>query len=205
MQAPSVGVALSWMLFSSLMIVAAFVDLDTMTIPNRCSVGGFAIGLMLSMLVPELHSAGRATVEPFTALILSLKGAFIGTALIYWIMSLANLLLRRNTMGLGDVELLGAIGAFCGWQGAVFALFGGAMLGTLAMVSWAGARLILGKGLPEIPTSEVPKEQGDPEEEVPEGAIPFGPALASGAVCYILFARDIVTNYFDQMEFLLMR
>ena len=37
-------------------------------------------------------------------------------------------------MGQGDVKLLGCIGAFCGWEGGVFSIFGGAVLGTSLMI-----------------------------------------------------------------------
>ena len=34
-------------------------------------------------------------------------------------------------MGEGDVILVGLIGAFCGWKGAVFAIFGGSLIGAI--------------------------------------------------------------------------
>ena len=40
----------------------------------------------------------------------------------------------KEAMGFGDVKFVGAIGAFCGWHGAVFSVFGGALLGTI----WLG-------------------------------------------------------------------
>jgi len=223
-RAPSLGTSLCWMLFAALMICSTFVDLDTMTIPNRCSVGGFLAGLFLSALVPGLHSIGGPQLTGFEALIESVKGAFIGTALIYWIMIIAEIVLRRPAMGEGDVKLMGAIGAFCGWQGALFALFGGAVLGTVAMLSWSVTRLILGKGLG--PDSDIPADAAttkleaaeastvepaeelaalDPEDDVPEGAMPFGPALAAGAMCYLLFAHGYVSAYFDQISWLFLR
>jgi leader peptidase (prepilin peptidase)/N-methyltransferase len=146
----------------------------------------------------------------FESLVESVKGAFIGTAIIYWIMILAETILRRPAMGEGDVKLMGAIGAFCGWQGAVFALFGGAVLGTVAMLSLVAARLLLGKGLqsgiPEhVAKAETPETTAAPghalagEDDVPEGAVPFGPALSAGALCYLLLAQDYVTAYFDRI------
>jgi len=213
LRAPDPWTALSWMLFAAMLVAATFIDLDTMTIPDRFSVGGFLIGLILSALVPGLHAHGT-NMSGFESLVESIKGAFIGTAIIYWIMILAETILRRPAMGEGDVKLMGAIGAFCGWQGSVFALFGGAVLGTVAMLSLAAARLLLGKGLQSgIPehaaktdeSAENPAVAGHAlagEDDVPEGAVPFGPALSAGALLYLLLAQGYVTAYFDRVSWL---
>lgn len=212
MTAPTPAAALCRMFFTAFMICATFIDLDTFTIPDRFSVGGMVAGVLLSAFVPSLHFSGE---EPYlcASLIQSIEGAFIGTALVYWIMILAEIILRRPAMGEGDVKLMGAIGAFCGWQGAVFSLFGGAILGVVAILSWTLARLILGKGLnASIPESAQEPQQNDAEggsgpvddaDDVPEGAIPFGPSLAAGALLYLLLAHPYVDAYFRQVLWLL--
>ena len=43
---------------------------------------------------------------------------------------MAHGIFGREALGEGDVKLLGCIGAFCGWKGAIFAIFGGAMIGS---------------------------------------------------------------------------
>lgn len=245
----SPAVALCWMLFVALMICATFVDLDTMTIPDRCSIGGMLLGLLLSALVPQLHTYGSHVPNGFTAFVLSLQGAFIGSALVYWIMVLAEIILGKPAMGEGDVKLMGAIGAFCGWQGAVFSLFGGAVLGCIVyfafmLVQWAlGTRKV---PAPEAATVLEPSgddthaegdtaavqgdtaataegdtaaqgdtavaaegdadnaDDADGEDEDPAGAIPFGPALAGGAIVYLFFFEPLVARYFSEIRYLFM-
>lgn len=193
-------VAVSWMLFASLMICATFVDFDTMTIPDRCSIGGLLAGVLLSALVPQLHgfAGDPPPVDNLRALVVSIQGAFIGSALLYWIMVLAEIALGKPAMGEGDVKLMGAIGAFCGWEGAVFALFGGAMLGTFAYMSLALARLILGKPVRK-PVEAAGNAEDTGEEDNPEGAVPFGPALAAAAILYLFFFHNGVDFYFHDI------
>jgi leader peptidase (prepilin peptidase) / N-methyltransferase len=217
LRAPTLASTLAWMLFFCLMICATFIDLDTMEIPDRFSVGGLVAGVVLSAFIPSLHPGAAGC---FASLVDSILGAFVGTALVYWIMVMAEIILRRPAMGEGDVKLMGAIGAFCGWQGAVFALFGGAVIGTAAIVAWSITQLIFGKGLHaeipkealanmngEEPTATAPEPKSGvtaPDEEVPEGAVPFGPSLAAGALVYLFFAQATVAEYFTQLNWLLL-
>ena len=183
--------ALVWMVFAGMMISAAFIDLDTMEIPDRFSIGGFLFGVILSGLVPSIHVAatsGLFVVDSMMSLTASLQGAFIGSGLILWVALVAEAVLRKEAMGFGDVKLMGAIGAFCGWQGAVFAFFGGSVIGCLMLaVLWP----VLRKA-----------DAGAGEEDSTEAAgrrIPFGPALVAGALVYLLFAKPYVSAYFAEM------
>jgi leader peptidase (prepilin peptidase)/N-methyltransferase len=214
--APTVPAAFCWMTFTAFMVAATFIDLDTFTIPDRFSVGGMLLGLLLSLFVPSLHHSHLFASANLSSLAEGIVGAFVGTALVYWIMVLAEIALKRPAMGEGDVKLMGAIGAFCGWKGAVFALFGGAVLGTVAVLSWSLARLILGKGLksdipahaalPDDPSAAKPEEKkpaDDSQDDVPEGAVPFGPSLAGGALLYLLFAQGYMNAYLAQVGWIL--
>ena len=58
------------------------------------------------------------------------------------------LTLPREAMGFGDVKFVGAIGTFTGWEGTVFAVFGGAMIGTI----WIGLALLWRKYCRLCPT-----------------------------------------------------
>lgn len=192
-------VAICWMIFASMMLCATFIDLDTMTIPDRFSVGGMLVGVLLSAFVPELHgySGSMPPIDVMKSVIVSIQGAFVGTALVYWIMVVAEIVLRKPAMGEGDVKLMGAIGAFCGWEGSVFSLFGGAVLGTLgffmlAVLGFASRK----EDKAGISTSGLPDEA---EDDAPVGAVPFGPALAAGAVLYLFLFQPYVDLYFHEI------
>jgi leader peptidase (prepilin peptidase)/N-methyltransferase len=104
-------------------------------------------------------------------------------------------------MGFGDVKFVGAIGAFCGWQGAVFAIFGGALVGT---VWFAGAwtwQKITGRTAPGAPPAENP--EGEPVALGFGAHVPFGPMLAIAGALYFLFFRGWVGAWFAEVAGLL--
>ena len=173
-----------WMVFAGMMIPAALIDLDTMEIPDTFSIGGFIAGVILSVVVPSIHGvdpSGFFVIDATHGAIAALLGAFVGSGLILWVALVAEALLKKEAMGFGDVKLMGAIGAFCGWQGSIFAFFGGSVLGCLLLlVLWP-----------------VIRKKGDDDEG---HRIPFGPALAAGAVLYLLVAKPFVSAYFANMQ-----
>ncbi len=179
-------VGLVWILFAGLMIPAALIDLDTMEIPDRFSIGGFLLGLLFSALVPALHNVdptGYLVLDGIKGIIAGIEGAFIGSALVLWVELVAEAVLKKEAMGFGDVKLMGAIGAFCGWQGAVFAFFGGAVIGCLLLL------VIL------------PFMRKKPQADEDGGLrIPFGPSLALGGILYLLWAEPMVSAYFSGIQ-----
>ena len=117
-QIHSPGPAIVWMVFAAMMIPAGMIDLDTMEIPDRFSIGGFIVGMILCVVVPAIHvvqPSGLHMLDAINAVIAGLQGAFIGSALVLWVALIAEVILKKEAMGFGDVKLMGAIGAFCGW------------------------------------------------------------------------------------------
>lgn len=206
-------VALVVMFFVAWMIAPSFIDLDTMEIPDLFSIGGFVLGVLLAGLVPALHGfEGDFWVfDAFRAVTNSLQGALIGSGLILWVALIAETLLRKEAMGFGDVKLMGAIGAFCGWEGAVFALFGGAVLGCIGFV--LAAPFSRGKGksaaesgaAPEASQASTDLSELENAESDPGARIPFGPALAGAAVIYLLWMHPWVDAYFASVREVLWR
>ncbi len=193
-------VAIIGFLFIAFLICSTFIDLDHMIIPDRFSIGGMVIGVLLSILFPSLQGVeGSLIIANIESGVHSIIGALIGAGLVYWIAVLGEIVFRKPAMGEGDVKFVGFIGAFCGWQGAVFAMFGGAFIGTLILLPV----LLLGRIFGW-------KQRGgssDSDEPVAFGSqVPFGPMLAVGGLVYFLgfdryvdaYFADFVLSFFGQ-------
>ena len=117
-------VAIIGMLFVAFLICATFIDLDHMIIPDRFSIGGMVIGVILSFIFPSLHGLeGLPLVSNIHSGVTAIIGALIGAGLVYWIAVLGEIIFRKPAMGEGDIKFVGFIGAF-GWQGVVFNVWG---------------------------------------------------------------------------------
>ncbi len=190
-------VALCGWIFLSALIAATFIDLDHMIIPDIFTIGLGTVGVVLSFAVPALH--GQAgdyfLVDSFRAGLASIQGLLIGSAVVLWVALIAETLLRKEAMGFGDVKFVGAIGAFCGWQGAVFALFGGAVVGTAWFMVAKLLEWISRKPRVTAPAGLEPESVGRAEFN-PDGAlsfgahVPFGPMLAIAGALYFLWFRE---------------
>jgi leader peptidase (prepilin peptidase) / N-methyltransferase len=147
-------------LMASTLLVIALIDLDHKVIPNIITVPGIGMALSLSALI-----------LPITPLI-SLFGLLIGSMLFYLIA-----VISRGGMGGGDIKLIAMIGAFLGWQGALFTIFFAASLGSLVGV----ILILLGK-----------KGRKD--------KVPFGPFLSCGAILFMLSGDDFIHWYLDLLS-----
>jgi len=195
-------VALCGWIFLSCLIAATFIDLDHMIIPDVFTIGLGVLGVLLSACIPALHGqqGGLFFVDSLRAMVVSLQGLLIGSGLVLWIALLAETLLKKEAMGFGDVKFVGAIGAFCGWQGAVFSVFGGAVVGTAWFAVAFLWQKITGKAAPVAPPSESP--EGEPVALGFGAHVPFGPMLAIAGALYFLFFRGWVGAWFDQVGML---
>lgn len=169
------AVPILWVFIAGL-IVATFVDLDHFIIPDSVSIGGMAAGLILSALVPSIHSQtywlhGLATSA------IGLAAGFVplqiirltSTAYYRWRGRIEK---DEYAMGFGDIKLVGAIGAFTGWQGAAFSIVSAAFFGTIVALPllFAGRRKLLDR-------------------------LPFGPYLALGATTWVFWGEKLVAWY----------
>ena len=253
-----------WILFS-LLIIATFVDLEFLVIPDVVSKSGIVAGVVLSFITPGLHQ----TVSQLSAVIQSIVGCLTGAALLLLIGFLGRLafgrrrirfnasapfhfeilsdddaqivvneesfrwqeylahkrdrivvrvqeamlngklykncvftffydrlitprltlpleqitsltgrvesiILPREAMGLGDVKLIAAIGAFTGWQGVLFTIASASVFGSVYGLAVAAAR-----------------------HREWSSKVAFGPFLALASIVWVLGGRDAVLRFFS--------
>lgn len=198
----SPGLVLCGWVFLSCLVAATFIDLDHMIIPDVFTLGLGVVGVILSFAVPALHGQHSDFFlgDSLRAGVASLLGLLVGSGLVLWIALLAEAVLKKEAMGFGDVKFVGAIGAFCGWQGAAFAVFGGALVGTVWFaVAWIWQK-VSGKAAPVAPPSETP--DGEPVALGLGAHVPFGPMLAIAAALYFLAFRGWVGAWFADVAVL---
>ena len=113
--------------WSLALVVITFIDLDHQIIPDRLSLGGIVVGLVLLPWLPVTYQ------EALIGLALGAGGLI---AIIYGY----KVLTGKEGMGGGDVKLLGMIGVFLGWQGVVFTIFVASLVGSVVGVPWLAAQ-----------------------------------------------------------------
>ena len=157
-----------YVFFTGALILGTFVDFDHLILPDRVTIGGMVAGPILSFACPELQ--GRS--ERVHALVLSLIGLAVGYGLLWLVATIGRLVLKREAMGMGDVKLLGAIGACLGWQAVLFTIFVSSLSGTLLGFTL----IVLGK-----------KEL--------QSKIPYGPHIALAAVLWMFCGPASIDLY----------
>ncbi len=130
--------------FTGLLLIATFTDLDHWIIPDSISLGGTVLGLILSA-IPFPHSTSNIIYQagPFpwghdfwwSPLANACVGAAFGYGIMWLIGRLGTLIFRKEAMGGGDIKLFACIGAFLGFMNCVYVLFIASVLGVIFGVS----------------------------------------------------------------------
>ena len=112
------------------LIIGTFTDFAHFIIPNRITVGGLAVGLVLSGVFPQLHN----TSSNKEAFLLSLLGAAAGGLSIYVVGLIGGFIFKKEAMGVGDVKLMAMIGSVLGWKSAILIFFIAPFFGSIVGV-----------------------------------------------------------------------
>jgi leader peptidase (prepilin peptidase)/N-methyltransferase len=142
------------------LVTLTFIDFDTQLLPDDITLPLLWLGLLFNFN------------NGFTDLKSAVLGAVFGYLILWSVYWLFKIVTGKEGMGYGDFKLLGAIGAWFGWQllPAVILLssVAGAVIG-IGMIAFRG------------------KSGGT--------AIPFGPFLALGGIAALFFGQQLAGFY----------
>jgi leader peptidase (prepilin peptidase)/N-methyltransferase len=151
-------------------IVATFVDFAHRIIPDEISIGGMIAGLIFSFIFPTLHGFNPNDLPwimpHLKSLGMSLVGLLAGGGIIYLMGVMGDFILKKETMGGGDVKLMAMVGAFLGWKLALLTFFLAPFFGAIFGV------------IEKIRTKD--------------SAIAYGPFLVLAALISLFYGNDII-------------
>ena len=188
------------------LLALAFIDLDHMYLPDPLTLGGTALGLASVALRGGTFQG-------------ALLGAALGFVLVWLPFDFLYSKLRGLPgMGLGDAKLVMLAGAWFGWQGAVFALLGGAVQATVVALA-----VFLARGRIDEPEAVIRERKElqallestegearaelereiardplafEPEAGLGKARLAFGPFLVLATLEFMLFGDAIVQAVF---------
>ena len=155
----------------ALMIVGSMTDFDHKLLPDFVTVGGMVLGVA----VGAVDSCRLQSIAPA---VWSLGGLVFGFGLLWLIRWLGSKAFKREAMGMGDVFLMGAVGAMCGPVGVLVTLILSSVFGSvvgLSMVALSKTRF--GKFV----------------------EIPYGPYICMGCLAWMFYGNELVGWYLGMM------
>ena len=155
------ALALIWML-----VALTGIDIDTQLLPDSITLPLLWLGLAVNLFAV------------WTPLSSAVMGAMLGYGSLWSVYWLFKLVTGKEGMGYGDFKLLGALGAWFGWQAVplmiLLSSFVGAALGIAILLS---------------------KRQG---RDTP---MPFGPYLAGAGLLTLFFGDTLIAEYLQLVAF----
>jgi leader peptidase (prepilin peptidase) / N-methyltransferase len=115
--------------FLAFLVVAALIDADLWIIPDEITFTGAFLGIVLGTIVPQVRPVPADAIGHWGAFWTGMLGLGVGAGLTFGIRQVFSVLFRKEALGLGDVTLMGMIGAYLGWQATVLTFFLGAFVG----------------------------------------------------------------------------
>jgi leader peptidase (prepilin peptidase)/N-methyltransferase len=152
--------------FTLALVVLFFTDLDHQILPDAVTLVGTGVGLAVAWFNPFLSGVGWHRVW------MSMAGAALGAGVLWGVGAIYGKLRGVEAMGMGDVKMMGMVGAFAGPAGVLFTIFAGSVLGALFGLALVPLR---GRSLRDT--------------------LPFGCFLAPAALAALLVGRQALEAY----------
>ena len=110
---------LFYFLFVAALIVITVIDLYHQIIPDVISLPGIGVGLVASLMIPQITLSN------------SITGILFGSGSLFLVSAYYEWLRKKEGMGLGDAKLLAMIGAFLGWKAVILTIFFSSLIGSI--------------------------------------------------------------------------
>lgn len=151
----------AYFIFFSALIVTIRSDFEMMLISRFVTIFLVPLGLVFAAfgLLP-------------ISLMMSMLGAMLGYGFLAFVAWLTHMIMGKEGIGQGDLELLCFIGAFIGPFGCWVSLLFGSLIGSFIGIIYLGSSMKR------------------------DTKIPFGPFLAAGAIFYVFFQNQIFSWWF---------
>lgn len=163
-------------LFYFLLLTAPLVAISFIDLEHKIIPDVISLPGIFAGLTSSLLLSQHGFAEP---LLQSLLGMLTGGGILFAISWIYERLRHQEGIGGGDIKLAAMLGAFFGWKGILTILFFSSLLGSLVGVVMV---LFSGKNLKLI--------------------IPYGPFLASGALIYLFYGKEIIRWYLSLTQFI---
>jgi leader peptidase (prepilin peptidase) / N-methyltransferase len=173
--------ALKWAIFAALLVVLTITDLRERILPDEVNFFGLGVGLLLSFFTKPTDGTALwlsnrwfefPPPQPVLSFADAVLGAVVGSGLL-WVVAEGYFRLRgREGMGLGDVKMMAAVGAFLGLKRTLMTILAGSLLGSVI-----GILLIA-----------ISRKGRDYE-------LPFGTFLGAGALLVVFFGTPALRWY----------
>ena len=168
--------------FFSALTVLVFIDLNERILPNVITLPGIVLGLTLSLWVLVEDSTGLLILNflgcsysegSWVSLLNSLVGMGVSSGFL-WLVAEAYLKVKKmEGMGVGDIKLMGMVGAFIGVKKALLTIMMGSMIGAL-----------IGLAFIKLTRKDFKYE------------LPFGSFLGIAAIISSLWGTQLISWYF---------
>ena len=172
---PSAAALLVAWIWISLMMAGSFIDIDHKLLPDFVTVGGMALGVGYGLF--KCIVAGSLcgwSLDALRPLAFSLSGLVFGFGLLWLVRFLGTKAFRREAMGMGDVFLMGAVGAIFGPVAVLATLILSAVAGSaVGLAGIAAGKLRLGRF----------------------AEIPYGPFICLGCLAWMFRGPELVDWY----------
>ena len=160
----------------SLMIVGSMIDFDHKLLPDFVTVGGMVLGVGFVMVKVALAALcmGGFDLALASPVLVSMIGLVFGFGLMWLIRWLGTKAFKREAMGLGDVFLMGAVGALFGPVAVLVTLILSSVFGSVVGVSMVAlSKTKFGKFV----------------------EIPYGPYICMGCLAWMFYGLELVNWY----------